>query len=330
MKDLLENVKTFLDEKDFENKVTCLLSTYKTEQAMEKAFERLKFLSFFGFQFQVLPLKTVIEHQKDFVSMPLLKKVSEQNLLHDLREEREKRELESQKIEMENLRFELKMLKSEKKIMETDMSLKEKQLCSKENEIFHLKVQQKKSADDLNSTNTDIKIFEHLILLGFLMAKAKETLKSSKKASTKAKTGKTKPASLHGLLPYVEKKNEEYMNEKQREHFKNILKAWRLELMVEVDRTVSHMKDEAANFPDPADRATQEEEFSLELRTRDRERKLIKKIDKTLIRVEEDDYGFCDQCGIEVGIRRLEARPTADLCVDCKTLDEIKEKQLSG
>ena len=122
----------------------------------------------------------------------------------------------------------------------------------------------------------------------------------------------------------------EYMNEKQREHFKNILKAWRLELMEEVDRTVSHMKDEAANFPDPADRATQEEEFSLELRTRDRERKLIKKIDKTLIRVEEDDYGFCDQCGIEVGIRRLEARPTADLCVDCKTLDEIKEKQLTG
>ena len=162
------------------------------------------------------------------------------------------------------------------------------------------------------------------------MAKAKETLKSSKKASTKAKTGNTTSASLHGLLPYAEKKNEEYMNEKQREHFKNILKAWRLELMEEVDRTVSHMKDEAANFPDPADRATQEEEFSLELRTRDRERKLIKKIDKTLIRVEEDDYGFCDQCGIEVGIRRLEARPTADLCVDCKTLDEIKEKQLTG
>ena len=162
------------------------------------------------------------------------------------------------------------------------------------------------------------------------MAKAKETLKSSKKASTKAKTGKTKPASLHGLLPYVEKKNEEYMNEKQREHFKNMWKAWRIELMEEVDRTVSDTKDEAANFPDPADRATQEEEFSLELRTRDRERKLIKKIDKTLIRVEEDDYGFCDQCGIEVGIRRLEARPTADLCVDCKTLDEIKEKQLTG
>jgi len=137
-------------------------------------------------------------------------------------------------------------------------------------------------------------------------------------------------ASLHGFSPYKEKKNEEYMNESQREHFKQILLAWKRELMEEVDRTVSHMKDEAANFPDPADRATQEEEFSLELRTRDRERKLIKKIDSTMERIENDDYGFCDQCGIEIGIRRLEARPTANLCVDCKTLDEIKEKQLTG
>ncbi len=157
--------------------------------------------------------------------------------------------------------------------------------------------------------------------------KAKAKPSSAGKKSTLATPGSV---TLHGLSPYEEKKNEEYMNDNQREHFKDILKAWRLELMEEVDRTVSHMKDEAANFPDPADRATQEEEFSLELRTRDRERKLIKKIDKTLIRVEEDDYGFCDQCGIEIGIRRLEARPTADLCVDCKTLDEIKEKQLTG
>jgi DnaK suppressor protein len=148
-------------------------------------------------------------------------------------------------------------------------------------------------------------------------------------AKTKAKPA-TSAVTLHGLAPYKEKKSEEYMNENQRDHFKLILKAWRRELMEEVDRTVSHMKDEAANFPDPADRATQEEEFSLELRTRDRERKLIKKIDKTLVRVEEDDYGFCDQCGVEIGIRRLEARPTADLCVDCKTLDEIKEKQITG
>ena len=100
--------------------------------------------------------------------------------------------------------------------------------------------------------------------------------------------------------------------------------------MEEVDRTMSHMKDEAANFPDPADRASQEEEFSLELRTRDRERKLIKKIDSTMELIEADDYGYCDACGVEIGIRRLEARPTATLCVDCKTLDEIKEKQTTG
>jgi DnaK suppressor protein len=135
---------------------------------------------------------------------------------------------------------------------------------------------------------------------------------------------------LHGFAPYQEKKGEEYMNEKQGQHFRNLLLAWKSELMEEVDRTMSHMKDEASNFPDPADRASQEEEFSLELRTRDRERKLIKKIDKTLELVENEDYGFCDTCGVEIGIRRLEARPTATLCVDCKTLDEIKEKQVGA
>ena len=159
---------------------------------------------------------------------------------------------------------------------------------------------------------------------------AKQSSIENPKSKTKKKTSKSSVNILHGVSPYVISKGEEYMNEKQQEHFKLILKAWRLELMEEVDRTVSHMKDEAANFPDPSDRATQEEEFSLELRTRDRERKLIKKIDKTLIRIEEDDYGFCDQCGIDIGVRRLEARPTAELCVDCKTLDEIREKQITG
>ena len=100
--------------------------------------------------------------------------------------------------------------------------------------------------------------------------------------------------------------------------------------MQEVDRTVSHMKDEAANFPDPADRATQEEEFSLELRARDRERKLIKKIDSTLELIEQNEYGYCEACGIEIGVRRLEVRPTATSCIDCKTLAEIKEKQTGG
>ncbi len=97
--------------------------------------------------------------------------------------------------------------------------------------------------------------------------------------------------------------------------------------MQEVDRTVHHMKDEAANFPDPNDRATQESEFSLELRTRDRERKLIKKIDEALVTVDSGEYGFCESCGVEIGVRRLEARPTATLCIDCKTLDEIRERQ---
>lgn len=133
---------------------------------------------------------------------------------------------------------------------------------------------------------------------------------------------------LRSFTPYQEQDGEEYMNDKQVEHFTNILRQWKQELMEEVDRTVNHMQDEAANFPDPADRASQEEEFSLELRARDRERKLIRKIEKTLTRIEEEDYGFCDSCGVEIGVRRLEARPTATLCIDCKTLAEIKEKQL--
>ncbi|WP_096085515.1 RNA polymerase-binding protein DksA [Agaribacterium haliotis] len=135
---------------------------------------------------------------------------------------------------------------------------------------------------------------------------------------------------LRDFTPYQEKDGEEYMSPEQKTHFRGLLLDWRKELMEEVDRTVSHMKDEAANFPDPADRASQEEEFSLELRTRDRERKLIKKIDKTLELLETEDYGYCEACGVEIGIRRLEARPTATLCVDCKTLDEIKEKQILG
>lgn len=130
--------------------------------------------------------------------------------------------------------------------------------------------------------------------------------------------------------PYEPAQDEEYMSDAQKDHFRHILNKWKQELMHEVDRTVSHMKDEAANFPDPADRATQEEEFSLELRTRDRERKLIKKIESTLEAIDADDYGYCDSCGIEIGIRRLEARPTATQCIDCKTLAEIKEKQERG
>lgn len=132
---------------------------------------------------------------------------------------------------------------------------------------------------------------------------------------------------LSNIEPYQPEKNEEYMNEKMQTHFRKILAAWKHQLMEEVDRTVHHLKDEAANFPDPSDRATQEEEFSLELRTRDRERKLIRKIESVLKLLDEGQYGFCESCGVEIGLRRLEARPTATLCIDCKTLDEIREKQ---
>jgi DnaK suppressor protein len=132
------------------------------------------------------------------------------------------------------------------------------------------------------------------------------------------------------FTPYQQGTDEEYMSDAQLAHFRQLLLNWKQELMEEVDRTVQHLKEDASNFADPADRATQEEEFSLELRTRDRERKLIRKINETLDKIEEGDYGYCDACGIEIGIRRLEARPTATLCVDCKSLAEIKEKQIGG
>ena len=158
--------------------------------------------------------------------------------------------------------------------------------------------------------------------------KAKATSKS-KGASTVARAaGKTQK--LDEFTPYKPARGERYMNDEQRGHFRELLLTWRSDLVNEVTKTVGHMKDEAANFPDPADRATQEEEFSLELRARDRERKLIKKIDGTLERISIDDYGYCDACGIEIGIQRLEARPTATLCIDCKTLAEIKERQELG
>ena len=134
--------------------------------------------------------------------------------------------------------------------------------------------------------------------------------------------------SLAVVKPYELKKNEEYMNDAQKEHFTKILKAWHSQIMDEAVRTKNQMQEDVTNFADPADRATQEEEFSLELRNRDRERKLLKKIEQTLHKISDDDYGYCETCGVEIGLKRLEARPTADLCIDCKTLAEIREKQL--
>ncbi|MDP7564165.1 MAG: RNA polymerase-binding protein DksA [Arenicellales bacterium] len=132
---------------------------------------------------------------------------------------------------------------------------------------------------------------------------------------------------IHGIKPYRPKRGEDYMNEAQYQHFRAILDAWKAELIDDTERTVHTMQDETINLPDPNDRATQETDRSLELRTRDRERKLIKKINDSLGTIDTGDYGYCEECGIEIGIRRLEARPTATQCIDCKSLSEIREKQ---
>lgn len=132
---------------------------------------------------------------------------------------------------------------------------------------------------------------------------------------------------VRGFEPYRPKRGEPYMSEGQIEHFRQLLNAWKQELMEEVDRTMLHMKDDAANFPDPSDRATQESDFGLELRTRDRERKLLRKIDSALLRIEEGSYGYCDETGDEIGLRRLEARPVATLCLEAQERRELAERQ---
>ena len=155
---------------------------------------------------------------------------------------------------------------------------------------------------------------------------------AAKKAPTKKKKvtkrkAKVQIGGIHGFAPYKQKAREAYMSASMLDHFDNILSSWKQELMEEVDRTVVHMKDEAANFPDPNDRATQESDFSLELRTRDRERKLLRKIDQALTRVEEGSYGFCEETGDEIGLKRLEARPVATLSVEAQERREQQEKQ---
>lgn len=131
------------------------------------------------------------------------------------------------------------------------------------------------------------------------------------------------------FIPYQAKPDEEYMNKNQLNHFRKILNDWKSELSHDIDRTVHTMQDEVTMFADPNDRASQESDMALELRNRDRERKLIKKIDETLRNIDENEYGYCEGCGIEIGLKRLEARPTATLCIDCKTLDEMREKQVA-
>jgi DnaK suppressor protein len=149
---------------------------------------------------------------------------------------------------------------------------------------------------------------------------------SRKKAAHRAR-GDVLTGPIHGIDPYTPKRGEDYMSATQLKHFSDILTAWKRELMFEVDRTVHHMQDEAANFPDPNDRATQESEFGLELRTRDRERKLLRKIDSALSRIEDGSYGYCDETGEEIGLKRLEARPVATLCLEAQERRELAERQ---
>ena len=156
---------------------------------------------------------------------------------------------------------------------------------------------------------------------------------AAKKVARKAPARRARPRGdvlsgpIHGIEPYKPKRGEEYMSSEQLAHFHNILSAWKRELMFEVDRTVHHMQDEAANFPDPNDRATQESEFGLELRTRDRERKLLRKIESALSRIEDGSYGWCDETGEEIGLKRLEARPVATLCLEAQERRELAERQ---
>ena len=168
---------------------------------------------------------------------------------------------------------------------------------------------------------------------------AKKKVASKKKAASRKKAAPRKaPARrrkqsdvltgpIHGIEPYKTSRGEEYMSDAQLEHFREILSAWKRELMFEVDRTVHHMQDEAANFPDPNDRATQESEFGLELRTRDRERKLLRKIDSAIARIDDGSYGFCEETGEEIGLKRLEARPVATLCLEAQERRELAERQ---
>lgn len=138
------------------------------------------------------------------------------------------------------------------------------------------------------------------------------------------------PTELHKAFPpYKPKGKEEYMNARQLAHFRKMLEEMKRELSQDIDRTVHTMQDEATIFADPNDRASQESDMSLELRNRDRERKLIKKIDETISRIDASEYGYCESCGVEIGLKRLEARPTATLCIDCKTLDELRERQVA-
>ena len=197
------------------------------------------------------------------------------------------------------------------------------------------KKKQARSKENKSSskTKTPLKPKKREVKKGSSTNKQKSPLKSKKPLKTEKNKKKTYRGEEHFLAsiePYKIKKNEKYMNAGQKKHFSTILNSWKNQLLLEQGKTASHLQQSTSNFPDEADRASHEEEFTLELRTRERERKLLSKIDSSLESVKENFYGHCNLCGIEIGVRRLEARPTATRCIDCKTLEEIHERQRYG
>jgi DnaK suppressor protein len=228
-----------------------------------------------------------------------------------------------------------KKTETKKKVSGNAALTKPKKSSAELNKVKPTKVASAKALTQKSKSRSTAKKATSDKLVAIKVPSKKSTIKDNKVAKKTmsistveiTKVGDASGAGFLGIPPYSEEPGEEYMNNRQAAHFRVLLERWKQALMEEVDRTMHHMKDEAANFPDLSDRASQEEEFNLELRARDRERKLIWKIDEALERIEQNDYGYCDACGVEIGIRRLEARPTATLCIDCKTLDEIREKQ---
>jgi DnaK suppressor protein len=189
----------------------------------------------------------------------------------------------------------------------------------------------KKAANKKNPTKKAVtkKAVSKKVVTKKVVAKKTAAKKAAPKKTTKQ--DKYEEAQfLASIKPYVLKKNEKYMNAKQQKHFQDILGTWKEQLQIEQDRTADKIQQNVSHFPDESDRATHEEEFTLELRTRERERKLLSKINESIDDLKSDDYGYCSSCGIEIGIRRLEARPTATRCIDCKTIEEIHERQQYG
>ena len=198
--------------------------------------------------------------------------------------------------------------------------IKKKNVAPKKKILVKKKVTTKKTTLNKSKSKTLVK----------KTAKAKSPQKKSSPRKLKASVNYEESQFLASIKPYALKKNEKYMNAKQKQHFQDILESWRHQLQIEQDRTADKIQKNVSHFPDESDRATHEEEFTLELRTRERERRLLSKIKESVEDLKADDYGFCASCGIEIGIRRLEARPTATRCIDCKTIEEIHERQQYG